>query len=124
MSKYGASEPTHIKVGLYVTAIFSLQMDETFQHPSIQLFIMGIKPPEGIIQKIQESNQKTDEVETSKEKDEDARRSNEEKVADSVYVSKDDCQLMTKLQNENLSDFEVRRSGSMAARLLRDVKIV
>ncbi|XP_062173221.1 uncharacterized protein LOC133878662 [Alnus glutinosa] len=99
------------------------KMDQTFQHPSIQIFIMGLKPPEGnIVNADQGSDRKSDEIEISK-KGENVGTSNEEQVADSVGVANEDCELLTKSQNEKLDDFEVRRYGSMAARLLRDVKI-
>jgi hypothetical protein len=103
-----------------------MQMDPTFQHPSIQLFIMGSKPPEGNIENTEKgSDQKSDKVETSKEENDiDGRSTEEEKVSDSVSdVVEEGCELVKKAQNEKLSDFEARRVGSMAARLLRDVKI-
>lgn len=103
-----------------------MQMDPTFQHPSIQLFIMGSKPPEGNIENTGKgSDQKSDKVETSKEENDiDGRSTEEEKVSDSVSdVVEEGCELVKKAQNEKLSDFEARRVGSMAARLLRDVKI-
>lgn len=100
-----------------------MQMDQTFQHPSIQIFIMGLKPPEGDkVNADQGSDRKSDEIEISK-KGENVGTSNEEQVADSVGLANEDCELLTKSQNEKLDDFEVRRYGSMAARLLRDVKI-
>lgn len=102
------------------------KMDPTFQHPSIQLFIMGSKPPEGNIENTEKgSDQKSDKVETSKEENDiDGRSTEEEKVSDSVSdVVEEGCELVKKAQNEKLSDFEARRVGSMAARLLRDVKI-
>lgn len=102
------------------------KMDPTFQHPSIQLFIMGSKPPEGNIENTGNgSDQKSDKVETSKEENDiDGRSTEEEKVSDSVSnVVEEGCELVKKAQNEKLSDFEARRVGSMAARLLRDVKI-
>lgn len=84
---------------------------------------MGLKPPEGNIVNVdQGSDQKIDRVEIST-KGENVGTSNEEKVAESVGVANEDCELLTKLENEKLDDFEVRRYGSMAARLLRDVKI-
>lgn len=84
---------------------------------------MGLKPPEGNIVNVdQGSDQKIDRVEIST-KGENVGTSNEEKVAESVGVANEYCELLTKLENEKLDDFEVRRYGSMAARLLRDVKI-
>ena len=101
-----------------------MQMHPTFQHPSIQLFIMGSKPPERNAENTdQGSGQESDKVETSMEED-DGRSSEEEKVTDSVGdLVEEGCELVKKLPNEKLNDFETRRHGSMAARLLRDVKI-
>ncbi|KAK9999422.1 hypothetical protein SO802_019025 [Lithocarpus litseifolius] len=100
------------------------KMHPTFQHPSIQLFIMGYKPPERNTENTdQESGQESDKVETSVEEN-DGRSSEEEKVTDSVGdLVEEGCELVKKLPNEKLNDFETRRYGSMAARLLRDVKI-
>lgn len=100
------------------------KMHTTFQHPSIQLFIMGSKPPERNTENTdQGSGQESDKVETSTEEN-DGRSSEEEKVTDSVGdLVEEGCDLVTKLPNEKLNDFETRRYGSMAARLLRDVKI-
>ncbi|XP_030958827.1 protein N-lysine methyltransferase METTL21A isoform X1 [Quercus lobata] len=100
------------------------KMHTTFQHPSIQLFIMGSKPPERNTENTdQGSDQESDKVETSTEEN-DGRSSEEEKVTDSVGdLVEEGCDLVTKLPNEKLNDFETRRYGSMAARLLRDVKI-
>ncbi|KAK9999415.1 hypothetical protein SO802_019018 [Lithocarpus litseifolius] len=100
------------------------KMHPTFQHPSIQLFIMGSKPPERNTENTdQESGQESDKVETSVEEN-DGRSSEEEKVTDSVGdLVEEGCELVKKLPNEKLNDFETRRYGSMAARLLRDVKI-
>lgn len=100
------------------------KMHTTFQHPSIQLFIMGSKPPESNTENTdQGSGQESDKVETSTEEN-DGRSSEEEKVTNSVGdLVEEGCDLVTKLPNEKLNDFETRRYGSMAARLLRDVKI-
>nr|XP_023911781.1 protein-lysine methyltransferase METTL21D isoform X2 [Quercus suber] len=100
------------------------KMHPTFQHPSIQLFIMGSKPPERNTENTdQGSGQESDKVETSMEEN-DGRSSEEEKVTDSVGdLVEEGCELVKKLPNEKLNDFETRRYGSMAARLLRDVNI-
>ncbi|XP_075634074.1 uncharacterized protein LOC142606640 isoform X1 [Castanea sativa] len=99
------------------------KMHPTFQHPSIQLFIMGSKPPQRNTENTdQGSGQESDKVETSTEENDG--RSSEEKVTDSVGdLVEEGCELVEKLPNEKLNDFETRRCGSMAARLLRDVKI-
>ncbi|XP_040992388.1 protein N-lysine methyltransferase METTL21A [Juglans microcarpa x Juglans regia] len=100
------------------------KMDQIFQHPSIQLFIMGAKRSEEIRENIEGSDHKIEKVKTSKEEEENGGQSTEEKVSNSTGdVDKEDCKPATNVQNEKLNDFEVRRTGSMAARLLRDVKI-
>lgn len=129
-----------------------MQMDDTYQHPSIQLFIMGSKPqagtternPKGIDQRTDEvetnhitsegSNkttneveidQTTDEVETNQAKYETGGGHNEvEQVAEfSDEKVEEDAEEVERSTNAELSDWEVRRYGSIAARLLHDVKI-
>lgn len=94
-------------------------MDETFQHPSIQLFIMGPKPASECVENSgQVTPGKVDGVETSGED-----RISEENVA----VEKGPDFVKEKVEpippNANLSDWEARRYGAMAARILRDVKL-
>ncbi|KAL8197889.1 hypothetical protein R6Q57_030125 [Mikania cordata] len=74
------------------------KMDIKYQHPSIQLYIMTLKTPEGIT-----NLDPITETDTT------------QKIEDEV----------DKLPQEphTLSDWEARRYGSMAARLLRDIKI-
>lgn len=104
-----------------------MQMDETYQHPSIQLYIMGLKPLAGTSENsAQGIDQKVDEVETNDDRDVNGRECNEvEEVADFVNTKvKEDCDnIVTRLPNEKLSDWEARRYGSVAARLLHDIKI-
>ncbi|XP_024031447.1 protein N-lysine methyltransferase METTL21A [Morus notabilis] len=104
----------------------SSKMDDTYQHPSIQLFIMGLKPQvETKENTSEEVAQPSDEVETNQDKDENVGGSNEveqeTKVVD-VKV-KEDGEIVTILPNAKLSEWEARRYGSAAARLLQDVKI-
>lgn len=86
------------------------KMDIKYQHPSIQLYMMRLKTPEGsanhdpIIESV--TNEKNEDDDTS---------SRVEDEADNV--------LPTEPHQGNLSDWEARRYGSMAARLLRDIKI-
>ncbi|PRQ33423.1 putative lysine methyltransferase, S-adenosyl-L-methionine-dependent methyltransferase [Rosa chinensis] len=120
------------------------KMDSTYQHPSIQLFIMRSKPPSGYAEKtVEQIDQEVDEVETADNK----AKVIDEKVdgnpvkviyqnAVQVGCSKEkgenssllgsveeDCEPVTIPQNGKLTDWEARRYGSMAARLLHDVKI-
>ncbi|XP_071711661.1 uncharacterized protein [Rutidosis leptorrhynchoides] len=84
------------------------KMDMKYQHPSIQLYIMTLKTPEGntnLDSKIENG--------PTTEKTEDDTNSNLEDEADNAVP----------IEPKNLSDWEARRYGSMAARLLRDIKI-
>lgn len=121
---------------LFSDNFHSLQMDDTYQHPSIQLFIMGLKPQAETTEKTsKEIAQTTDEVETNQDMDQNVGGSNEseqdaevvEKVkeddAEVVEKEKEDGDTVTTLTNAKLSDWDARRCGSIAARLLQDVKI-
>uniref|UniRef100_A0A2P2Q490 Uncharacterized protein n=1 Tax=Rhizophora mucronata TaxID=61149 RepID=A0A2P2Q490_RHIMU len=104
-------------------------MDAKYQHPSIQIYIMGSRAPaDGTDNNIQELDQQTNEVKMGDKivkKDEDGRTSNaEDKMNDCGSDKVDrDGKLLINLPNGNLTDWEARRFGSMAARLLKDVKI-
>lgn len=91
-------------------------MDETFQHPSIQLFIMGSKSLPACADTTggQVTTEKVDAVETSGED----KISEEAKESD---LAEENVEMIP--PNTKLSDWEARRYGSMAARILRDVKI-
>ncbi|KAI9071860.1 hypothetical protein K1719_037882 [Acacia pycnantha] len=95
------------------------KMDETFQHPSIQLFIMGSKPT---TERLENTGlapaEKVDGVETSGED-----KINDENVAEEKGSDFAGEKVETTLPNTKLIDWEARRYGSMAARMLRDVKI-
>ncbi|KAK8544598.1 hypothetical protein V6N13_045681 [Hibiscus sabdariffa] len=106
----------------------TIMMDSKYQHPSIQLFIMGLKSPSVAVEKAEcaistEKSEETardidprvNEVEPSK-----TDQDKEENCGSSSLV--DDLPL-TRLPDGKLSEWEARRFGSMAARLLRDVKI-
>ncbi|KAF5751575.1 protein N-lysine methyltransferase METTL21A [Tripterygium wilfordii] len=106
------------------------KMDDNYQHASIQLYIMGQKPQD-------ESKQDTafephqhinevDKIETNQEQDESGGSCNEvvDKMDDyGAQKVKDTEDLQTKFPSGKLSDWEGRRYGSMAARLLQHVKI-
>ncbi|KAL5565789.1 hypothetical protein UlMin_028953 [Ulmus minor] len=105
-----------------VKTVPSSKMDETYQHPSIQLYIMGQKPQAGTTENTSKGvDQTTDEVKTNQDKDENEEECNEvEKVAESVgEKAEEDGEIAT---DSKLSEWEARRCGSMAARLLQDLK--
>ncbi|CAN6557053.1 unnamed protein product [Malus baccata var. baccata] len=133
-----------------VKTVPNSKMDSTYQHPDIQLYIMTLKPPEGYAENAAEViDQNEDEVEAGAEeadkvmdlKVDEANTSEENAVnvidqkveAESRKEKGDtgsldenveeDCEPMTRLQNDKLTDWEARRYGSMAARLLHDIKI-
>ncbi|RVW82816.1 Protein-lysine methyltransferase METTL21D [Vitis vinifera] len=117
------------KQNFEVKIIPKAKMDRKYQHPSIQLFIMGLKTsaetPETSSPPINwETNEiGTRETENSQEKNDD---SSNETIESDDFVSdkvKKDGILLRGLQNGKLNEWEARRYGSMAARLLRDVKI-
>ncbi|KAE8689069.1 putative s-adenosylmethionine synthetase [Hibiscus syriacus] len=110
-----------------VNIVPKAKMDSKYQHPSIQLFIMGVKyllllqrrqsvPLTQILEKTtQDIDLQVNKVEPSKtDQDEEDNRGSSSLI--------DDLPL-TRLPDEKPSESEARRYGSMAARLLRDVKI-
>ncbi|KAI3523383.1 hypothetical protein L1887_01455 [Cichorium endivia] len=93
------------------------KMDNKYNHPSIQLYIMTLKTPEG---------------NTNLEDEADISNSNNNSISISISTSpsnsirvedEGDDELPTEPHHGNLSEWEARRYGSMAARLLRDIKI-
>ncbi|KAM3201913.1 protein N-lysine methyltransferase METTL21A [Capsicum annuum] len=110
-----------------VKTVPKAKMDSTYQHPSIQLYIMNSKPQgstsEIVTPMAQQQNDEVTETETNHGSDEDESKHgfNQDDVTDNE--GKVDNSLVMDLENRKLSDWEARRCGAMAARLLRDVKI-
>ncbi|PHU03820.1 hypothetical protein BC332_29071 [Capsicum chinense] len=110
-----------------VKTVPKAKMDSTYQHPSIQLYIMNSKPQgstsEIVTPMAQQQNDEVTETETNHGSDEDESKHgfNQDDVTDNE--GKVDNNLVMDLENRKLSDWEARRCGAMAARLLRDVKI-
>ncbi|KAK6936099.1 Lysine methyltransferase [Dillenia turbinata] len=105
------------------------KMDGKYQHPSIQLFIMGVKSSvsgntsQGVdMQQADRSAGENEARPPSQEGSETSDGIDEAEDPDSDKV-KEDGVLVEKLEKGKLNDWEVRRCGSIAARLLRDVKI-
>ncbi|RAL46062.1 unnamed protein product [Cuscuta campestris] len=110
------------------------KMDSDYQHPSIQLFIMRLKPTGGSSQCSAE-DVSAHKMEMGGFREHGHDESDEEEVEDdnSFNVREvDDLsgnevaageKLLVDLENRKLSEWETRRYGSVAARLLRDIKI-
>ncbi|GFQ00210.1 protein-lysine methyltransferase mettl21d [Phtheirospermum japonicum] len=101
------------------------KMHSEYQHPSIQLYMMNPKPSDC---KINEIDHGTEEVKSEENKvsDED---DGDNCVVNEVYDCEGDqnvegSKLVTDLGSTKISsEWEARRHGAMAARLLHDVKI-
>ncbi|XVF88957.1 hypothetical protein PTKIN_Ptkin19aG0093100 [Pterospermum kingtungense] len=113
------------------------KMDSKYQHPSIQLYIMGLKPQavpaekaenvvikENLDNRTQGIDRQVNEVETSKT-DSDKEENRGSSSADDLdgEIIEENCLPLTRLPDGKLSEWDARRYGSMAARLLRDIKI-
>ncbi|KAJ0083961.1 hypothetical protein Patl1_30594 [Pistacia atlantica] len=109
-----------------VKVVPKTKMHSEYQHPSIQLYIMGLKSSGGNSESAAQKIKQQIEVGTKETKHEDMIGESSNVVDKMVSFggeNEKDSLLVTKLPNGKLSDWEVRRYGSMAARLLRDVKI-
>ncbi|KAL5994594.1 hypothetical protein ACLOJK_024647 [Asimina triloba] len=92
------------KSNFEVKTIPETKMDSKYRHPSIQLYMMGLKA-QGGWREHKTGGEQSDEC-----------RAEEEEEANSSEVAHVEG-------NHKLTDWEARRMGSMAARLLRDMKI-
>ncbi|XP_060169617.1 uncharacterized protein LOC132600456 [Lycium barbarum] len=103
------------------------KMDSTYQHPSIQLYIMGFKSQgstsEIVRQMAQQQTEEVGETETTHGSEEDESKNGFNQDDATNNEGKVDNNLVMDLENTKLSEWEARRCGAMAARLLRDVKI-
>ncbi|XP_027174357.1 protein N-lysine methyltransferase METTL21A isoform X1 [Coffea eugenioides] len=104
------------------------KMDNKYQHPSIQLYIMNLKPLERTKITRECVDQPIEEVETGPIKngsDEDCDASCGVDEVTEVEVENASGRIVPvpDLQDKKLSEWEARRYGAMAARLLRDIKI-
>ncbi|KAL9269714.1 hypothetical protein AKJ16_DCAP07944 [Drosera capensis] len=101
------------------------KMDFRYQHPSIQLFIMGLKPlSEGKAVERIEGSLEFDELKETESTSEGENNGSMNKLDDSGSCSREaDCSVLGGVPSSELSHWEVRRYGAMAAWLLLDVKI-
>ncbi|KAL3530510.1 hypothetical protein ACH5RR_009832 [Cinchona calisaya] len=117
------------KKNFEVKIVSRAKMDSKYQHPSIQLYLMSLKPSEGRTNVVRQCvDQQIEEVDTLAAKngsEEDGDGNCEVDEGNEVIVEKDneDMVPVKGLQNKKLSEWELRRHGAMAARLLRDIKI-
>ncbi|KAK9663989.1 hypothetical protein RND81_14G011600 [Saponaria officinalis] len=99
-----------------VKTIPRTKMDPKYQHESIQLYLMGAKSSG--------ADQGNDKASEPVEKDSEVKEEENDQI-DQINEAafQKDCSPTAALPNRQLTDWEVRRCGAMAARLLRDVKI-
>ncbi|KAI3908338.1 hypothetical protein MKX01_027360 [Papaver californicum] len=106
----------------------NFEMDSKYQHPSIHLYIMGSKAQPLIVEKEARHHDKEVPEVGSTEKDE----NDEDSESCSRIDELEDCsskevledrKLVARPEDGKLDDWEARRCGAMAARLLRDIKI-
>ncbi|CAL0304059.1 unnamed protein product [Lupinus luteus] len=110
------------KENFEVKTVSKSKMDETFQHPSIKLFIMGFKhSAESTKISGQAAGEKADAEIGVEDKSNEEHAAVEESGVDEENVEDDSNTPIP--ENAKLSEWEARRYGSMAARILRDVKI-
>lgn len=90
-------------------------MHSEYQHPSIQLFMMSLKPSDSKTYEIDTKSDETKQISDNNEDEDDSDSKN--------HAEEGDFELLN-LPGKNISEWETRRYGAMAAKLLRDVKIV
>lgn len=107
-------------------------MDMKYQHTSIQLFIMRLKPsaatlgtPETSAFQVNSKTNETGNGESGNSEDKNFSGCSQIDESDELVMDKvkEDSLQMRGPQRDKLNEWEARRYGSLAARLLRDVKI-
>uniref|UniRef100_A0A453Q363 Uncharacterized protein n=1 Tax=Aegilops tauschii subsp. strangulata TaxID=200361 RepID=A0A453Q363_AEGTS len=98
------------KINFNVKTISKSKMDAKYQHPSINLYMMDLKAS-SVPEAGPNGNGNTEE-----EEDDDASNPGED---EDPGVKTEPCTA----SKEDMDDWEIRRSGAMAARLLKDVKL-
>ncbi|KAI3997114.1 hypothetical protein MKX01_008958 [Papaver californicum] len=116
------------KSNFEVKTVPRTKMDSKYQHPSIHLYIMGSKAQPLIVEKEAHHHDKEVPEVGSTEKHE-----NDEDSESCIGLDElEDCsskevledrKLVARPEDGKLDDWEARRCGAMAARLLRDIKI-
>lgn len=100
------------------------KMDNKYQHPSIQLYMMGFRPHTA---STTERSHELDVVDDACDTETEERNGRMVGTAESSNDSScerynDECLAMGLQRRTGLHEWEVRRCGAMAARLLRDLK--
>ncbi|KAK9153899.1 hypothetical protein Sjap_001379 [Stephania japonica] len=101
------------------------KMDIKYQHPSIQLYIMESKSRAGSASSSKQIDNQLQNVNGSikHENNDEDDDGNKSELAECETEEVHPVSKVADLKNGKLSDWEARRYGSLAARLLRDVKI-
>ncbi|XP_037449012.1 protein-lysine methyltransferase METTL21D-like [Triticum dicoccoides] len=100
------------KINFNVKTISKSKMDAKYQHPSINLYMMDLKAS-SVPEAGPNGNGNTEEEE---EEEDDASNPGED---EDPGVKTEPCTA----SKEDMDDWEIRRSGAMAARLLKDVRL-
>lgn len=109
-----------------VKSVPKAKMHSEYQHPSIQLYMMSLKPSDcrvveidchGEVVKSEETKQISDDNENENENEKD--NDNKNHVAEGDFEGS----ALLNLPGKKISEWEARRYGAMAAKRLRDVKI-
>lgn len=98
-------------------------MHSEYQHPSIQLYMMSLKASYCRVDEIdchgeEAKHEETKQISNDNDKDSDS-NSNNHDVAEGDFEGS----ALLNLKGKQISKWEARRYGAMAAKLLRDVKI-
>ncbi|XP_038902552.1 protein-lysine methyltransferase METTL21D-like [Benincasa hispida] len=105
------------KKNFEVKTVSQSKMDSQYQHPSIQLYIMGLKSAAGNAENTRDNiQQEIDTVCSRQENDKKDVSYDEKEIQEAEEPVRGD-------EDKKLGNWETRRMGSMAARLLQDVKI-
>ncbi|XP_066319895.1 uncharacterized protein [Miscanthus floridulus] len=100
------------KSNFIVKTVSKSKMDVKYQHPSIHLYMMDLKAP--LIPEVEATDNGNDEEEVVSNPGED----------EDPGVKSESCSGSSpEAKSVGLDDWEIRRCGAMAARLLKDVKL-
>ncbi|KAH6814016.1 S-adenosyl-L-methionine-dependent methyltransferases superfamily protein [Perilla frutescens var. frutescens] len=104
-----------------VKSVPKAKMHIEYQHPSIQLYMMSLKPSDCRV--VDEIRCQCEDVKSEKTKQISDENENENDNNNHVAEGDFEGSTVLNLPGKKMSDWEARRYGAMAAKLLRDVKI-